>query len=312
MKIADLKFRILADLSKLKEDIKKTFQEKLKIDVGTTGGVTAGAGGKKGLSLLGTIAKRLLPLGILVSLKPLATLLEAFLGFAAFGILKILKFLNNIGNVIDFLRLKFVEIVDKLRTKFVEKVDQLRLKLEEVIRVWVGKAVNFLRGLPSQIWRFLRGLAPLIWEKLKVGFEVLRVKLGDVGSILKAVPSMIWAFLKRGFEVLKVVLGDVGSFIAALPAQIWAFLKQLPALIASALKKIIVIRVFPSRKVDDVIITKGGQVLETSPDDTIIATKNPGGVGGNVTNNFFGVTPQEMIDVIRRELGVDTNRATRF
>ncbi len=304
---------MLADLSKLKEDIKKTFQEKLKIDVGATGGgAAAGTSGKKGIGLLGTIAKRLLPLGILVSLKPLAVLLEAFLGFAAFGILTIIKFLKRIDNLVDQLRFKFVEIIGNLRVKLTEKVNELRIKLEEVIRTWVGKAVNFLRGLPSQIWRFLRGLAPLIWEKLKVGFNVLKTALGDVGSLLKAVPSMIWAFLKRGFEVLKTALGDVGSFILALPAMIWAFLKQLPSLIAAALKKIIVIRVFPSKKVDDVIITKGGQVLETSPDDTIIATKNPGGVGGNVTNNFFGVTPKEMIDVIRREFGVDTNRATRF
>ena len=66
------------------------------------------------------------------------------------------------------------------------------------------------------------------------------------------------------------------------------------------------------KNVDDVIITKAGQVLNTNPNDTIIATQNPGGNNGGSVMNFYGVTPQEMLETMKRQLAVDKNRATRF
>jgi hypothetical protein len=54
----------------------------------------------------------------------------------------------------------------------------------------------------------------------------------------------------------------------------------------------------PAEKVNDAIVTKDGRVLKTSPQDTIIATKNPGGMGGkqvsvSVSFGDFHVTTTE-------------------
>ena len=87
-------------------------------------------------------------------------------------------------------------------------------------------------------------------------------------------------------------------------------------MIASAIKSSISSLISLGRKPEikgDFIVTKGGRVIETSPEDTIIATKNPEGLGGGTkTFNFYGVTPQQMIDTIKRELGVDVFRSSRF
>jgi len=64
-------------------------------------------------------------------------------------------------------------------------------------------------------------------------------------------------------------------------------------------------------KFGDFISRPGQRAAEFSPEDTIIGVKDIGNLG-NTTNNFFGVTPQEMIDVIKRELGLDLNRSGRF
>jgi len=56
------------------------------------------------------------------------------------------------------------------------------------------------------------------------------------------------------------------------------------------------------RNVSDAIIS-GGQVIQTSPNDMIIATNKQSGTGGSKVFNFYGVTPQEMINVIKAELG---------
>ena len=60
------------------------------------------------------------------------------------------------------------------------------------------------------------------------------------------------------------------------------------------------------------IITKSGKVIHTNPNDTIIATQTPGAQGGGNTFNFYGVTPDDFIDTIKRELGVDILRSGRF
>lgn len=59
-----------------------------------------------------------------------------------------------------------------------------------------------------------------------------------------------------------------------------------------------------SKNVSDAIVSNGN-VIQTSPNDMILAVNKlgMGGSGGSKIFNFYGVTPQEMIDVLKRELG---------
>ena len=97
-----------------------------------------------------------------------------------------------------------------------------------------------------------------------------------------------------------------------LASKIWDKVKQLAQLIADKIKGAFSF-LRPARSVGDVIIRPNGQVIEPDPKDTIIATKNPGGMGGgNITLNFNGLTSDELMSVIKRELGVDVFRSSRF
>ena len=89
IKIADLKLKVIADLKKLKQDIKDVTKEKLNIGVKEKG---AGAGSTIGV--LGKILKVLGPIAILLSLKPIADILSLLLNFTIFYLIKIFKALT--------------------------------------------------------------------------------------------------------------------------------------------------------------------------------------------------------------------------
>ena len=65
-------------------------------------------------------------------------------------------------------------------------------------------------------------------------------------------------------------------------------------------------------QVNDAIITKNGKVIRTNPNDSIIATQNPGATGGTNIINMFGVTTEKMIQEVERILGTSVNRSARF
>lgn len=68
-----------------------------------------------------------------------------------------------------------------------------------------------------------------------------------------------------------------------------------------------------SDSIEDGIITKTGQVIKTDPNDTIYATKNPGiGMGNHTVMNFYGVTSQEVVELIKREMYMSASSRTRF
>lgn len=66
-------------------------------------------------------------------------------------------------------------------------------------------------------------------------------------------------------------------------------------------------------RVGDAILRPDGTIVRTDPRDTLIATKNPGGGGGGGVNiNFYGLTMDEAIMKVKRELGSKGVTATRF
>lgn len=60
-----------------------------------------------------------------------------------------------------------------------------------------------------------------------------------------------------------------------------------------------------TKKVNDAIITPSGQVIETHPDDYLIATKTPGGMGGNITVNINNPTVRSDSDLAAMKRLVD-------
>lgn len=65
-----------------------------------------------------------------------------------------------------------------------------------------------------------------------------------------------------------------------------------------------------TRRVGDAIIRPNGQIIETSPDDTIFATKNPGAMGGVVINidRVQGVDPDDISEALASKLSLMIKR----
>jgi hypothetical protein len=64
--------------------------------------------------------------------------------------------------------------------------------------------------------------------------------------------------------------------------------------------------------VNDAIIRPNGQIIETNPNDTLIATQNPGGLGGGVnvtiTGNIYGVNANDIADALQKKLNTMIRR----
>ena len=338
--MAELRFKILADLTQLKKDLKDTLEKKFKIGAEGDGGGVAGGGKdskKNSKAIIGMAAATSGILGFLLAGKPLRDLFKIGLNFIILSFLKLLKFLfvtlptffGNLGALIGKIMAKIGEFLKELPSK-----------------IW-----NFLKALPGMIWNFLKALPGMIWGLLKAGFNLIvtGVKLAIEGvkiiinklvgflksafkftsdilkklltfikaapkriwDFLKVLPEKIWNFMKAGFNFVKLVILSVVDSIKKLPSKIWEKVKGLDNLIARAIGDFFSFG--SGRRVGDAILRPSGEVIQTDPKDTIIATQNPNGLGGGTKIfNFHGVTSEEMTNVLKRELGIGVTTSSRF
>ena len=357
--MAELKLKILGDLDKLKKDLQKLMKEKFKIGVE---GKDGDGEGKKQTGVLGLIFKRLLPVGLLFSLKPIADSIKILTGFATLGILKILKFLGIIGDNTEEeegprdIGQEVVDEVRELGKNIPGSIDaakeaELReaIKLQELLKQvgidtengWLQNADLIRNALEMQgidtskfSDEFLKTLTDNHSENITAFGEIsglteeLRELASGIGPLLELIDTDVEKMNqdttkdidKLGTDIvtdIKVAsdgeikaLEGIESETRSLPQRIWDLVKGLAGLIADAIGGIFRF----GKNVGDAIIKPSGEVIRTDPKDTIIATKNPETInqGGSKTFIFNGVTPQEMIDTIKRELGVDVFRSSRF
>ena len=327
--MAELKFKILGDLSQLKKDINKLLSEKFSIGSGGKGGTVKGNKEQKKQSsvLSGILAATSAILGVLSAAKPLRDLFKIGMNFIIYGILKVFKFLKMIDERFKELRKSLIE---KLKAGW------------EFIKALPGKIWEFIKSLPGRIWEFIKSLPGLIWSLIKLGFDGLMFVLKTLWNLLKTVGNFlregiknlwttikswlkniwkiltnlstwIWDKIKTGFNWIVDKVANVWNSIKELPVKIWNYMVGGFNMVKNAILELIRKIPFVGKRVGDAILRPDGSVVETDPRDTLIATQNPnGGVGGSKVFNFYGVTPQEMIDVMKRELGVDVTRSTRF
>lgn len=314
IKIADLKFKVLADLSQLKRDISKVLKTKLNLG---GGGERESKGEKKQSSLLAGILKGIAPVAILASLKPIADTLSVLKGFIIFGIIELIK--------------RVTAIPDAIKTVFegLGKIFSGEMDLREFLTSLISNPITsfsawlalFVIGTISDFGKWLAGFIPKpLADFGKWLAKFIFKKVLDFGSWLSQfIPQPIKDFGKwlAGFIInpivdfgkwLKQFLGfgggDSGTGMSKQEQErgmnyaqkLYAGLNPSP---------------YP-KKINDAIITKKGQIIETNPNDTIIATQNPNSMGGGATINLYGVTPERLINEIERRLAVNSRRASRF
>jgi hypothetical protein len=210
--MATLKLKILGDLGQLKKDMTDLLKKKFKIGVdssGSDGSKDSGKeskGEKKQTSMLGMIIKKLIPLTLLLSLKPIMQAIELLLGFVTLIILYIIKF-------VKWLFTDFPKLLKEIWEKIVTWIKELPGKIWNLLKDgfnWLiektielkDRLVEWLSGLPSRIWEFLKSLPGMIWEFIKSGFEWVKELLGKV-----------WDFLGEMLQKLGAWLGEVWSNI---------------------------------------------------------------------------------------------------
>jgi len=343
---------IQANLKVVKDNIKKVVEDAMSSIRPSTAQGSAGGGaggeskaGKKQGSLLGGIIKKLAPLAILLSMKPVAQLLELLVGVTTFAFLKLLKFFGFLGDEQTETQKKLGDWGDKIddltNVSKEQKEDAKRgLGIVNGILEWtknlfpiLGKILDWGGGLGAKMgewfatnWENIKQVGILVWDSIKDW----AVGLWDS---TKEIAVQIWDKIKGWTQDMwgktKDFAKDLWEKIKVLPQQIWDkmkewgkevidWLKALPGDLAIKIKEAIG-SIFTKDKnadeesVDDAIITKDGKIIRTNPNDTLIATQTPGqGTGGARTLNFYGVQPQEVIDLIKREMGTEVTGGNRF
>lgn len=334
--MAEFRIKILADLRQLKKDLSDTVKKKFKIDVGAKGAgpeiaKTQKEEKKQTSSLLEGVGLLAIIAGVLKSMQPIMDALKLFFGLVALGILKLVKFIVNVmPKIIEFLKAlpgRIWEFLKALPGRIWEFVKGLASLIWEKVKGLASLIWGFLKVLPGKIWNFVKGLALKIWELLKIGFtwlvEKLKLVWGIIKEKLKILKDKLVVKLKELKDKFVVKLKELKDKIIELkdklveklkelPGKIWEFMAQLPSLIANALKGLFRIGGGKKKSVGDAIIKPDGTIIRTDPNDTLIATRTPGAIGGGKVFNFYGVTPQAMIEVIKRELGTDLLKSGRF
>jgi len=315
--MAELKFDIIGDLTRLKKDISKV----AKVKLGGLGGKGGGGDSGKQTGLLGGILKGIAPLAILLSLKPIKDTLEILKGFVIYGLGKIIE---NIMAIPDALS-KIFGGLGKLFSGDIDFEEYLTTLISNPITSFSAWLAGFIL---NKITDFGEWLADFILKPIKnfaiwlAGFILKKVK--DFGEWLSQfIPEPLKDFGKwlAGFILnpiedfgswLKKLLGlgggdsvdfGRGSFRGAGATGSWG---GIGAGTGGSIGAGI------GTSVNDAIITKSGQVIKTNPNDTIIATQNAGGSGGNLTINMYGVTQEDFITEIEMRLGARVNMGSRY
>ena len=198
------------------------------------------------------------------------------------------------------MREKFQEIKDK----FHEKIDELKEKFQEL----KAKIAEKLESIKTK----LQELKAKFVEKL----EVLKTKFQEFKDKLIELKDKFIELKDKIIEFKDKLLAKVGDFIQGI--------KDLPGLLAEKIRGALKIGGGKSSggnnitsgggENQDFIQRPGQRATPFSSQDTIIGVKNTGGLGGGGSKvfNFYGVTPQEMMDTIKRELATEVNASSRF
>lgn len=191
-----------------------------------------------------------------------------------------------------------------------------------------------LKQIMSGLWQVLKNIFVALWEELKlilIGlWNNLPLILASIWEALKTVFVGLWELLKllwiAEFEALKKILSlswevlkGIGSFIwdslVSVFTSAFSVLKNIGKWISDKIKSFIGIGRSSSgeTRVNDAIITSDGRVIRTNPQDTIIATKNPGGLGGGgVVINIQGDASEATVNLMMEKMKQQLSRRGTF
>jgi len=257
---------------------------------------------------------------IFESLQPITDLMK-LIAFSAFYIIAkgitelkdstLPSIIEKLTSLYNFVK-KFLDGVFKLisKTDFKKIFDNDLFKtlMQKLITAVVSPHTLIISAINSLISKFdifnkisnvLENVGTFLNDTLSPIFENIQSGLSNVVSVVGGVAANIFNKL---LEIVNPILKKIGmdelNKIEAPEIGIYMTVQN-----EARDEEGNIVYGGQSKKVNDLIITKDGQVFETHPDDMIIATKGSMPLTIDEQFNFYGVSPDKMIQIIKRELG---------
>lgn len=346
-----LSLDIAANLKIVQDNIKKKVEEAIAsakgtFNIGAVGGTEA-KGDKESTSILsGILGKVAIVAGFIMAIKPIQQILEIVSGTITFILLKLLAWFGpGKEDPVD-------KKLDEVKEKMQDLVDQGVITQDQADKA--GKTIDILQGTRDFLFKYIPGLELIynvgvkawgklqeIWDSTKELREAIKEKFNELKAKIKEKLSELIKDIKEKVATRIYNLGLKMKAVKDKLVGMWETLKGLPEQIKEKLKEkydefIAAIKSIPDKiskaidnflskmksflfggrkkSVKDAIIRPNGDLIETDPRDTLIATQTPGELGGGKTINvtFNGVTPEELITFLKRELGTEIIGGNRF
>lgn len=171
-----------------------------------------------------------------------------------------------------------------------DAIDALLPTLEELVPVLVELLVAVTPLIPS------------LGQILVLAIQLAVAGIKPLIPIIKAViPIFEWwiNILNKIIGVIKTVVGWIKQLVSWMAKISMGAISAISSAFSSRNKS-------NPRNVDDAIIRPNGEIIRTHPKDTIIATKNPEGLGGSgiIINieNVYGVDANDVADALQDKL----------
>jgi len=176
------------------------------------------------------------------------------------------------------------------------------------ITKWLSKGWNIISGWLNQVWNMVKTLwtdatkwlskvwsnitkmADRVTQWLTKLWNTTKDRLASAVEFLKNLPAEIWDYISEGFNDLVDAVTGLAGDIADTVADSISFSNPFGGFGGTT-------------SVDDAIIRPNGDVIKTNPRDTLIATQNPGSMGGGKVVNINAPQQDQLIEIIKRELG---------
>jgi TP901 family phage tail tape measure protein len=204
-----------------------------------------------------------------------------------------------IAEVVDVLNESLIPALEPL----IPLIGEFLTHAIEGVAPHLPKLAELFGRVVSVAIKLLDVLMPLIDPLLDIGMILLDLGLNVIEPLIPTIEGIVEA-LTPFLEIVVMILEPLSKFIGFIGKLAGlgfnAMFGELGRWLGGALN---------TKSVDDFIITKQGQLLETSPDDTIIGTKTPGMMGGGsndiyltIEGNVYGTDPDDIADALMREL----------
>jgi hypothetical protein len=221
--------------------------------------------------------------------KPIKDLIKSIFGDTA-------KSITDTVNLVLVKIVAFTIFIEDLLRPVFEGIGKV---IKGVIEVIKSFAQGFIDGF-KKLFDDKNGIGAL--QLLSDTFTSLGKALETIAPAFKFIGELLGTVFAGGInlaiDALKILLftlkavydlianpKNAGKIFAELGKNLLVSVKDMGAHISKTFggEVDLVKGLFKKDKVDDAIITKDGKVIKTNPQDSIIATKNPGGMGKSIS-----------------------------